>query len=150
VRADVLTDPHPTHLRTSLAVKTTSATHWLWWWGPVLAYTAAIFLLSSISSLPMLPGAGGDKWAHSIAYSGLALVMLRAVVSGRWRPIAGRHAMTAVLLTAAYGATDELHQLFVPGRTGDLRDLAADAAGALVAVVIAYAIARVRAGRSGR
>jgi VanZ family protein len=133
-----------------LAVKTSSGAHWLWWWGPVLAYTAGIFILSSISTLPTLPGAGGDKWAHSIAYSGLALVMLRAVVGGRWRTITWGQAMLAALLTAAYGATDELHQWFVPGRTADVRDLAADAAGALVAVLAAYAIARVRAGRSGR
>ena len=116
----------------------------------MLAYTAGIFILSSISSLPTLPGAGSDKWAHSIAYSGLALVMLRAVVSGRWQTITWAQAIAAVLLTTAYGATDELHQWFVPGRTADVRDLAADAAGALAAVLVAYAIARVRAGRSGR
>jgi VanZ family protein len=114
----------------------------------VLAYAAVLFLLSSISRLPTLPGAESDKWVHSIAYSGLALVMLRALVSGRWRAIAPRQAVAAVLLTAAYGATDELHQWFVPGRTADVRDLAADAAGALVAVLAAYAIARMRAGRS--
>jgi VanZ family protein len=126
------------------------ATHWLWWWGPVIAYAAVIFVLSSISHLPALPGPVTDKWAHSTAYSGLGLVMLRAIVRGRWHATAWGHALAAVLLATAYGATDEFHQRFVPGRTADLRDLAADASGAFAAVLVVYAMARVRAGWSER
>jgi VanZ family protein len=41
----------------------------------------------------------------------------------------------AWLLSTAYGATDEAHQYFVPGRHADVADLAADALGALAAAV---------------
>lgn len=126
------------------------AAHWLRWWGPALAYAGMIFLLSSVSRLPSLPGAGGDKWAHSATYAGLALVVLRAIVRGRWRELSFGHLITALLLATAYGATDELHQLFVPGRMADLRDLAADAIGAAIAVSAACVVARVRSRRSGR
>ena len=40
-----------------------------------------------------------------------------------------RNAWWAVLLAVVYGATDEWHQSFVPGRTPELRDLFADAVG---------------------
>jgi VanZ family protein len=52
--------------------------------------------------------------------------------------------VAAVLLSAAYGATDEFHQRFVPGRTADLLDLAADTAGAAAAVAVVWLIARWR------
>ena len=38
-----------------------------------------------------------------------------------------------------FGVTDELHQWFVPGRVADVRDLTADAAGALVGVGLVWA-----------
>jgi len=41
--------------------------------------------------------------------------------------------VVGVLIAAAYGATDELHQYFVPGRQADVADLLADAIGAIAA-----------------
>jgi VanZ family protein len=41
----------------------------------------------------------------------------------------------AWLIAVAYGATDEWHQMYVPSRTADVRDLAADAIGAFVAAI---------------
>ena len=37
-------------------------------------------------------------------------------------------------IAAAYAATDEFHQLFVPGRSGQLSDVILDSAGALAGV----------------
>jgi len=48
-------------------------------------------------------------------------------------------ALLAVLASTVYGVTDEVHQRFVPGRTADLLDLAADAVGATIAAVGALA-----------
>jgi VanZ family protein len=45
----------------------------------------------------------------------------------------------AALVAAAYGATDEWHQHFVPGRTMEMADLAADTSGAAAAAVAAWA-----------
>ena len=42
----------------------------------------------------------------------------------------------AFLTGAFYGATDEIHQLFVPGRSCELRDVGIDAAGVLFGVLI--------------
>lgn len=39
---------------------------------------------------------------------------------------------TAIIMSAVYGATDELHQTFTQGREARIRDVLIDASGALV------------------
>ena len=95
---------------------------------------ALIFGLSSISIPPTLPG-GSDKGAHAILYAGLGTLLLRALAGGQFRRIAVRTLLTAIVLAAAYGVSDEIHQLFVPGRSYEIADMVADAAGAGVATI---------------
>jgi VanZ family protein len=96
-------------------------------WLPVAVWAAVIFAFSSVPSL----GTGLGTWdlvlrklAHLTEYAILGLLLARATR----RPIA------AVVLTAAYAATDEVHQTFVEGRHGTPRDVAIDTLGALVGV----------------
>lgn len=51
-----------------------------------------------------------------------------------------RALFSAWLTASAYAATDEFHQLFVPGRSGQISDVILDSAGALAGVVIAAAV----------
>ena len=44
-----------------------------------------------------------------------------------------RVASLSILIAICYGATDEAHQLFVPQRTAELADVAADSLGATLA-----------------
>ena len=46
----------------------------------------------------------------------------------------------ALLASAAYSCTDELHQRFVPGRSGELRDVLVDSSGALAGIVFAFVL----------
>jgi VanZ family protein len=94
---------------------------------------AVIFALSSMARLPEPPAGLNDRGAHMIEYGGLALLTLRALAAGRWSEVRLPIAIGAVVIAVAYGFTDEVHQVFVPGRQCDLRDLAADAAGAGIA-----------------
>ena len=96
-------------------------------------YAAGIFFVSSLSHPPLPPGVS-DKTGHGAAYAGLALLVLRALAGAEWTGVTAAPSLAAVALAAAYGASDELHQLFVPGRTADLHDLRADATGAAVGV----------------
>jgi VanZ family protein len=96
----------------------------------------AIFYASSLSD-PPLP-ANTDKPLHWLAYLGLAIVVVRALAGGLPRRITARVALTAVLVTVMYGVTDEVHQLYVPGRSAELLDLAADAAGACAGTLVCY------------
>jgi len=91
--------------------------------GLALAEAVLIYIASSLPGSAVGLPAPWDKLAHASAYALLAL-FLRA---GGLRPGA------AWLLAVLYGASDELHQYFVPGRFSDPADLAADALGALAA-----------------
>ena len=103
-------------------------------WAPVIAYMAAIFLVSANPSPPM-PARVSDKALHLVAYFGLAALAFRAVSGGLTAPISWRSTMTALVITIGYAITDELHQSFVPGRSADVYDVIADAAGAFLAPI---------------
>jgi VanZ family protein len=102
-------------------------------WVPVAIYMGAIFYVSSLTNPPV--PANTDKPLHWLAYLGLAVLVVRALAGGLPRRIRGGVAATALAITIGYGATDEVHQMFVPGRTGDVYDLMADAAGALAGTI---------------
>jgi len=110
---------------------TSGATRRVALWGPVAVYMLAIFILSSQSDVP-LPHGLTDKQGHSLGYLGLGITVTRACIGGLGAPVSLSRGLAAVALSVAYGATDEWHQSFVPGRTADLTDLRADATGAFL------------------
>ena len=64
-----------------------------------------------------------------------------ALSKGKAVPIK-RLCLTAWLIAAAYAVTDEIHQLFVPGRSCEFRDICIDAVGVLAGVLLMRAIER--------
>lgn len=105
-------------------------------WLPALAWMAVIFLLSSQSGLRVSEDASIDRpirtVAHMATFALLAGLILLALVGLR-RPTL-RTTLLAVSLTVLYAASDELHQSFVPDRTGRAEDVVIDAVGALLGV----------------
>jgi VanZ family protein len=120
--------------------------HLLWLWLPVALDAGLIFYVSSIPKLATPPGPFSDKHFHGGSYALLAALLVRALASGRVNGITVRVAVGAFLLATLYGATDEFHQLFVPGRSASLADLVADGLGAAAAagLLLAWAIIRQR------
>jgi VanZ family protein len=104
-------------------------------WLPVIAYMIGIFIVSGLPNPPM-PSDVPDVSLHGAAYFGLTLLTIRALADGRWSGVNVPTLALAWMIATAYGATDEWHQSFVANRHADLRDLAADAAGALVAAIV--------------
>ena len=104
---------------------------------------AAIFI---VSGMPQPPRLAGISFAlgHVAAYCGLAVLVVRALAGGRLTRITSGAAMSALLMTITYGVSDELHQLFVPGRTATIADVCADAAGAAIGVGTSWAWAIIR------
>ena len=72
------------------------------------------------------------KTAHACEYALLAALFFAA--AGMLRNTKMRYIM-AWLLTTVYAGTDEIHQLFVPGRSGQLSDVCLDSAGAVAGVL---------------
>lgn len=73
-----------------------------------------------------------DKGIHIVEYA--VLGWLCAAASSRTWPSASawRTVSFAVFVAALWGMSDEIHQAFVPGRSSELADVAADALGSLV------------------
>jgi VanZ family protein len=97
-----------------------------------------------------MPGGVDDKSGHAAVYCGLGLVALRALAGGEWAGITAGTSLAAIALTTAFGASDELHQMFVPGRSADVHDIVADAAGAAAGVIAAWLAAAVIRWRKSR
>ena len=107
-------------------------------WGPVIAYMVIIFFESSMSDAP-LPSNVSDKSAHIAGYLLMGVLAVRAVHGGLPARITARGAVLALLITIGYGAFDEFHQWFVPGRSADVFDLLADAGGGVIALIGCWA-----------
>ncbi|MDR3366998.1 MAG: VanZ family protein [Prevotellaceae bacterium] len=97
----------------------------------------AIWALSSQSTLPEIKGVFGvDKVQHLLAYAVLAVGVAFWFPRARWRERATLTFVAVACITSIYGATDEVHQHFVPGRSCDVWDWVADTAGAALGAAL--------------
>ena len=103
-------------------------------WLPVVAWAAVIFAISSIPSL----GTGLGVWdlvlrklAHATEYAVLGFLLARVVSIA-----------PALLIGVLYAVSDELHQTFVSGRHGAPRDVAIDAAGVAIGLLVHRRVTR--------
>lgn len=72
------------------------------------------------------------KLAHFFAYLILGVLVLNALTkSGYTRTSIGAMALAICVL---YAVSDEVHQLFVPGRSGQVKDVLIDSVGAMVGI----------------
>lgn len=83
------------------------------------------------------------KAAHMTEYAVFTLCVLFALYV--WRLQSAPLYCAGLLITLAYAASDEFHQLFIPGRSGQFSDVMIDTAGGLAAILIIIAINRKRA-----
>jgi len=112
------------------------------WFLPALGYYSLLFYLSSRSSFPVRePFSGFDKLVHGAEFAGLGILLTFgfAKIGRRRARWTGAYSLgTGILL----GLSDELHQAFVPLRTPDLGDAAADAAGVALGVCLFFILER--------
>ena len=75
------------------------------------------------------------KAAHASEYALLGILLTGAILDIRkpWK----RQLLACFLIGAAYAASDEFHQLFVPGRSGQIRDVMIDSAGVAAGIILA-------------
>jgi UDP-2,3-diacylglucosamine pyrophosphatase LpxH/VanZ family protein len=109
-----------------------------WLWILPLAVALTIIWLSAQSHYP-----GGielppplDKVAHATVFGGLAWVLDLAMQRNQPDlPMYRRHLLVFALVSA-YGATDEWHQYFVPGRSCEFGDWVADTLGGAFGIFV--------------
>lgn len=110
-----------------------------WIWLLPLTVAAAIVWLSSQPSYPFdlpLPEPM-DKVAHMAAFGVLAAFAELALRRSHPGLPVLRWLIVLFIGVAIFGATDELHQRFVPGRSCDFYDWVADALGGGLGLVLA-------------
>ena len=104
---------------------------------------AVIFHLSSLTDpLPAVTERIWDKALHFGVYASLGLLFVRAFRGEGTGWIAA--AALALAATSAYGASDEWHQLFTPGRESGLDDWIADTLGGAMGVATFALVVRTR------
>ncbi|MCE5203602.1 MAG: VanZ family protein [Actinomycetia bacterium] len=110
-------------------------------WTLVAVWMAVIFRLSALPG-SAVPGRFGSV-GHFGGYAVLGGLVLLALEKPSWW-------LRAVALASAYGITDELHQLFVPGRMCDPVDWVVDTTGAFVGALVVTLLLRARERGAGR
>ena len=108
-------------------------------WAVAAGYMVAIFVASAGPGPALPAGQHVDKVLHAGAYALLAGLWAGALARGRVRDASWRALLAAWVIASAHGATDELHQLLVPGRHADAFDFASDALGAAAAAGAVWA-----------
>jgi len=116
-------------------------------WAAVGAYLALIFYLSSQSDpLPDLTVRVWDKALHATEYGALGVLLSLALLASGVAP--RRALLIAAASASVYGATDEVHQAYVPNRSSDVRDWVADTVGGALGVAAVAISLRVRGARA--
>ena len=78
------------------------------------------------------------KSAHMLSYATLAVLWFMALHDNEKN--IRKTSIIAFIITFIYACTDETHQLFIPGRSGEFRDVLIDSTGALIGLGIVYFI----------
>ena len=76
------------------------------------------------------------KLAHFVLYT--LGGMLITIMFINFKEYITKTKIASFLLGATYAITDEIHQLFIPGRSGEIRDVLIDSTGVLLGVFIIY------------
>ena len=88
------------------------------------------------------------KCAHFTLYAALGFFTYNFVRTIRSKIIKNRENTTKTFLIASqifcttYSLTDEMHQMFIPGRSGEIRDILIDSLGALTGILICIVFLR--------
>lgn len=106
---------------------------------PFILWLLAILVESSFpgEAYPKVEFFQADKLVHLGIYGLLGLLCYVSLTHQKKFPsLYSSPLLWTLILCSIYGASDEFHQLFVPGRTCDFFDWAGDNAGVLLAILV--------------
>jgi len=109
-------------------------------WLPVFAWAGIIFIFSSNPTTSTSQIHWQDfivkKSLHVLFFGALATLLYRAIKEGKVSKV--RAGYMSVIFTALYGAFDEIHQSFTPGRMPRVYDVFFDTIGAILAIFVIW------------
>jgi VanZ family protein len=106
---------------------------------PFFIWLIAIFIESSFPSdaYPKVDIFQADKIVHIGIYGLLGLLCYISLIhQQKFETFYNNPLLWTVLICSLYGASDEFHQYFVPGRDCDFFDWVGDTLGAILAVLV--------------
>ncbi len=105
-------------------------------WLPVIVWMGVIFIGSSISKIPQVGDVTLDglvhRAAHMLEFAVLGALLLRAASNNK--PVSKREIIITLIVIGLYGASDEFHQRFTPGRSSEGIAVLFDVAGGALGV----------------
>ena len=103
---------------------------------PPFVWAVIIFVESSIPGHKYPPAALGiDKLIHAGIFFIFCWLVFRALKHQIVELVSRMSYFLSVIVTILYGFADEFHQLYVPGRSADMSDMAADALGGFLFIL---------------
>jgi len=112
---------------------------------PLIIYWLALLTATSIPSSSMPRISYSDKTMHFLAYGGLGfLLTLAFLVQGKFPELRGYAVLAAITVAALYGALDEFHQSFIPGRNAEMLDWIADFIGSIMGAYLCLGVLKIR------
>lgn len=104
-------------------------------WAAVALWLALQVTLTSLpgKAIPVALPHPLDWAGHFCLYGGLGALIARAALLHRW-PL--RRLVWAGVLLSTWAALDELHQLFIPGRSAEVSDWLSDTLGASLGLYV--------------
>ena len=106
---------------------------------PLVLYWVLLLIATSLPAND-IPALGlYDKFYHLGAYTVLSFFLyLTLIYQKKSKFLFEKAGIATIIVTSVYGALDEVHQIFVPGRSAEILDWAADLIGACLGVYIVY------------
>ena len=104
---------------------------------PLALYWIILFTATTLPGNQLPDLHLSDKIEHFSAFFILAVLLNLALIFQRKSFVLFKYAaLVTIVITLSYGAIDELHQIFIPGRSADIRDWLADSTGVILGVFI--------------
>lgn len=104
---------------------------------PLGLYWVLLLVLTSLPAENLPDVSFSDKVEHLLAFCVLAVLLkLTLLLQNKNVNVKKRSSLFTIVIVGIYAGLDEIHQIFIPSRTGDIVDWIADISGALIAVLL--------------
>ena len=110
---------------------------------PLFIYWIILFIATTLP-VESVPSIGvGDKLNHFGAYFVLSVLLFLALLfQKKFTLTLNLIAVYVLVISAVYGAADELHQMLIPGRSAEFLDWLSDVAGTFLGVIFMLSLVK--------